>query len=494
MNKPFNPKTKKVTTIGEELRFQREYYCYKNNVSLPLKIDSTDKTRDERESLQDVLYDFMDRNFDNNSEYATSYDVLYAIENGKSKKKNDPYNPNSYFLRMFCLFKIYGFLDNMTILEILKDKYKLEPSFESSKKIIINLEEGCTLDYLIRNGQKGKAIKINIKDGKAKCSKDTYLKFCSEDEKDEVNKMYNKTLERESFAYHYKTKPEQKNIAEETEVLEKINNWINKFELLLKDNNKMSEKLMKKLDNLEELNSSIEVAEEFYRTLIEDKDFSKATPLLEEYKFLVEQYGDLFKEEQYATFVRKEFPIELFNEFKELLKDNKQLSIITIEKLLKKGDRISLLGAVQNFSNTIRKLKELLKDSDKKEKLKYKKFMKKYKDWEINGKYIEEKIKIENPEDSLMWGYIFTSEKKELQDKMKKLSQLERYCISLELGRDTSYIDSFINNTLQGISIDTLLQTLEYFNMKDYEFYNVLNIIKRDFSYDSMRFSYYECI
>lgn len=395
MNKPFNPKTKKVTTIGEELRFQREYYCYKNNVSLPLKIDSRDKTRDERESLQDVLYDFMDRNFDNNSEYATSYDVLYAIENGKSKKKNDPYNPNSYFLRMFCLFKIYGFLDNMTILEILKDKYKLEPSFESSKKIITNLEEGCTLDYLIRNGQKGKAIKINIKDGKAKCSKDTYLKFCSEDEKDEVNKMYDEIL----------------------------------------------------------------------------------------------------KEEQYAIFCRKELPIELLNEFKELLKDNKQLSITPIEKLLKKGDRISLLGATQKFSNTVTELKESLKDSDKKETLKYKEFMEKYMDWQTNGKSIIEEIKLETPpEDTIMWGYIFTKEKKELQKKMKKLSQLERYCVSLELGRDTSYIDSFINNTLQGISLDTLLQTLEYFNMKDYKFYNILNIIKRDFSYDSMRFSYYECI
>ena len=62
MNKPFNPRTKKVTTIGEELRFQREYYCYKNNVSLPLKVDSTDKARDERESLQNVLDNYMKQN------------------------------------------------------------------------------------------------------------------------------------------------------------------------------------------------------------------------------------------------------------------------------------------------------------------------------------------------------------------------------------------------------------------------------------------------
>ena len=141
MKNQFNPKTKKISSIGEELRFQREYYCYKNNISLPLKIDSTDKNRDERKCLQDVLYDFIYRNCGNNSELATSYDVLYAIENGKSKKKSEKYNPNSYFLRMFCLFKIYGFLDSMTILEILKDKYKLEPSFESSKKIIRTIEE-----------------------------------------------------------------------------------------------------------------------------------------------------------------------------------------------------------------------------------------------------------------------------------------------------------------------------------------------------------------
>lgn len=301
MNKPFNPKTKKVTTIGEELRLQREYYCYKNNVSLPLKIDSTDAKRDERESLQDVLYNFMDRNIGNNSEMATSYDVLYAIENGRSKKKSDPYNPNSYFLRMFCLFKIYGFLDSMTILEILKDKYKLEPSFESSKNIFKDLEHNYTLENLIHNRQKGKAIKINIKEEKARCSKDTYLKFCSEDEKEEIDKIYNDFLN-------------------------------------------------------DDLN-----------------------------------------------------PVD--------------------------------------------------------------------------------KNKAESPEDTLMFSYVFTKEKKELQNKMKQLSQLERYCISLELGRDTSYIDSFINNTLQNINIDTLLKTLEYFNMQDEKFYNILNIIKRDFSYDSMRFS-----
>ncbi len=63
------------------------------------------------------------------------------------------------FLRMFCLFKIYGFLDSMTILELLKNKYKLEPSFESSKKkkkIINDLENYYTVEPLILTGQKEK--------------------------------------------------------------------------------------------------------------------------------------------------------------------------------------------------------------------------------------------------------------------------------------------------------------------------------------------------
>ena len=82
MEKEFKPRTKKVTTIGEELRFQREYYCYKNNVSLPLRINSTVKENDERDSLQGILYKYILKEYGNNSELATSYDVLYAIENG----------------------------------------------------------------------------------------------------------------------------------------------------------------------------------------------------------------------------------------------------------------------------------------------------------------------------------------------------------------------------------------------------------------------------
>ncbi len=314
MEKEFKPRTKKVASVGDELRFQREYYCYKNNVSLPLKIISKDKDRDERETLQDILYNFMNKHFKDNSEYATSYDVLYAIENGKSKKKNDPYNANSYFLRMFCLFKIYGFLDSMTILELLKETYGLEPSFETSKNIIRNLESNYTLENLINNREKGKTIRINIKEHKVRCSKDTYLKFCSEKERVEINNLYDNNLKKQHYSIVYK--------------------------------------------------------------------------------------------------------------------DGLQM----------------------------------------------------------------QKKEINNSEDLIMYAYDFLTEKKMLQDKMKKLSNIERYCISLELGRDTSYIDSFISNMLQNINIDTLLKTLEYFNMKAEKFYNILNIIKRDFSSESMFYSHLEVI
>ncbi len=68
---------------------------------------------------------------------------------------------------------------------------------------------------------------------------------------------------------------------------------------------------------------------------------------------------------------------------------------------------------------------------------------------------------------------IFQRKRAELQNKMKKLSNFEKYCISLELGRDTSYIDDFINNNLQNINIDTLIKTLEYFKMDKEKFYTV---------------------
>ena len=422
MNKIFNPSIKKINNLGQELRFQREYYCYKNNTSLPLKINSTDKFKDEKKSLQNILYEYMDKRFITNSEYATSYEILYAIENGKSKKKNEIYNPNAYFLRMCCLFKIYGFLDNMTILELLENTYKLEPSFESSQRIVKDIKEDYTIGNLLRNKEKGKIIKVNIKYGRILCSKDTYLKFFDDkSEIEEINERYNKELKTERYLYHYQPS---------FGYLRKVINLFKNFNIDVKIKN-----------NKNSLDYSIKEIEKLIK-----KNMNVLVEIVEKNNTSMENLIKDLENENISTF-----------EF--------------ITELLKMADEI---------------------DINDKELLKFKKLMQNYIKLYNRRTNRVLKTKMEHPEDCFMFGYIFTEERQRLQEKMKELSQIERYCTSLELGRDTSYIDSFINGTLQNIPLDTLLKTLEYFDMKNEKFYNVLNIIKKDFSTDSINSSNFE--
>ena len=77
-------------------------------------------TKFKFEKLEDVLLEYIDENFGNISEKGASYDNLYSIENNKSRKKNVTYNPNTYYLRIYSLFKIYGFLDDYEIFRLLE--------------------------------------------------------------------------------------------------------------------------------------------------------------------------------------------------------------------------------------------------------------------------------------------------------------------------------------------------------------------------------------
>lgn len=157
MNKKFNSKVKEINNIGDELRFQREYYNFKNPSKKLIPRIATRNT--ESEFLGDVLRNFLDNNFEymkipkktdreNYGEYGTGEDILYAIEHNKLKsnreKKNEKYNPNAYYLRMYSLFKIYGFLDDFEIICLL-NKYNIKPRFEKTKieiqKIIDNYKE-----------------------------------------------------------------------------------------------------------------------------------------------------------------------------------------------------------------------------------------------------------------------------------------------------------------------------------------------------------------
>lgn len=145
MKKKFNSKIIEINHIGDELRFQREYYNFKNP-SKKLSIRVTTKNTNSL-FLGDVLQDFLETNFEymmepkkttreNYGEYGTGEDVLYAIEHGhlkqSRKKRNETYNPNAYYLRIYSLFKIYNFMDDFEILTLLK-KYNIAPKFEKSE-------------------------------------------------------------------------------------------------------------------------------------------------------------------------------------------------------------------------------------------------------------------------------------------------------------------------------------------------------------------------
>ena len=307
MDKQFQPRIKNISSIGNELKFQREYYCFKNNISLPLKVNDSKKI-EIKQTLQDVLYDFMQEHLGNNSELATSYEVLYAIENGKSKKKNEKYNINNYYLRMFCLFKIYGFLDSQTIMELL-ESYSITPSLQTSVQIQTIIQQENSAENLLKNGKIGKLLKINIKQGKIMLSKEQYISIFSP-------------------------------LPKELETMEKMEN----------------EQLSGKMYHIKKENDKPKITEEPFKT-------------------------------------------------------------------------------------------------------------------------------------PLFFGYDWKEEQKVLIGKMKNLSNIEKYCLSLELGRETTYINNFINNTLQNVSIDTVLRTLDYFKMNNYQVYNILLKLKNHLSKESFKFS-----
>lgn len=296
--KKFNPKTKNVSTIGEELRFQREYYCFKNNISLPLKVDST--SVEEKKTIGDILFEYMEKNLGDNNELNASYEILYAIENGKKKKKGEKYNAGTYYLRMFCLFKIYNFLDDETIIELL-ERYNIFPSFQDTKAIYEKIIKSISVGNYMQRGDLEKIVHINIKHKRITVSK------------------------------------------------EQATNWLN---------------------------------------------YSK-------------------------------------EELKLIERAEKQKSIKWC-----------------------------------------------YKEGEITKKEI----------DSILYlGYDWRKEYDELVEKMKKLSKIERYCTSLELGKDTSYIDDFIVDNLQDIRLDILLKTLTYFKMNDNKFYNILLKMKNSLSSETLK-------
>lgn len=165
MNKKFNPKVTEINNIGDELRFQREYYNFKNpskKLIIRKTIGVNEKTGEHKsEFLGDVLQNFLDNNFEymkipkktdreNYGEYGTGEDILYAIEHNKLKsnkeKNNEKYNSNAYYLRMYSLFKIYGFCDDEQILYLL-EKYNIKPRFEKTRIEVDKIKENIKSQF-----------------------------------------------------------------------------------------------------------------------------------------------------------------------------------------------------------------------------------------------------------------------------------------------------------------------------------------------------------
>lgn len=147
--KEFNPRITNIKHIGDELRFQRYYYCYKNNRDIRLKSETLENSS-PFEKLENVLLKYINENFGDISENGASYDNLYSIENNRSRKKNSSYNPNIYYLRMYSLFKIYGFLDDYEICNLLEEN-NIEPNFKDSKLIARDIIRNSEEEYQYNN-------------------------------------------------------------------------------------------------------------------------------------------------------------------------------------------------------------------------------------------------------------------------------------------------------------------------------------------------------
>lgn len=143
----------KEICIGNELKFQREFYNKKHNIKLTKKNTYSSKSKPVSEELRIYLesqfeYTKIDKknNRENYGELGVSDEVILKIENGYSRKSKENYNIDDYYLRIYSLFKIYGFLDDYAILMLLHS-YNIKPSFEKSRNEIMKIIENCRKQY-----------------------------------------------------------------------------------------------------------------------------------------------------------------------------------------------------------------------------------------------------------------------------------------------------------------------------------------------------------
>lgn len=151
---------KKVNTISEELIFQREYYnfkCEDEEDTLEIKNYYDDRTglalgEEIALLIENKNEIVIERNKDTNVPKKLSKEVFKQIEEPKivkdkyNQKRNEVKTLNNYYSIMYYMFKLYGFLDDYEIFQLL-NKYNIKPKNEKMKKQVEKLKEICNEEY-----------------------------------------------------------------------------------------------------------------------------------------------------------------------------------------------------------------------------------------------------------------------------------------------------------------------------------------------------------
>ena len=150
MEKVFKPRIDEINSIGDELKFQRDYYNYIKEK--PLVLSDNDTTKSEK--LYNVLQEYLDTHFGfeknsdgDNEEWGTNREIISKIEKGAETRKDEKYDINKYYLRIYCLLKIYNFISDDYDIFTLLNKYGIKPKIENTIKIVNKLKQECNLLY-----------------------------------------------------------------------------------------------------------------------------------------------------------------------------------------------------------------------------------------------------------------------------------------------------------------------------------------------------------
>lgn len=173
----FKPTISEINRIGDELKFQREYY----NSTHTMKLELDDRNAIGNYELLGVKlaeYLFKNKIIEKEKIDGISPEVLKIIENSNytiytgKKDKKTVYDPSTHYFEIFYMFKIYGYLDDFDIFKLLEkynvlsevEKMKQEKNILSEKKEILlqqieEYKQNCRLENRIDN----KNIFINLK-------------------------------------------------------------------------------------------------------------------------------------------------------------------------------------------------------------------------------------------------------------------------------------------------------------------------------------------